>query len=90
MKKIACLAAVLCLAAMLTACGGKTAGSESTQTASAEKEPASGTSSAVEETVSEQAESSDPAEIGTELADTSNAPDTDPVSEESAAEKEPE
>lgn len=90
MKKIACLAAVLCLAAMLTACGGKTAGSESTQTASAEKEPASGTSSAVEETVSEQAESSDPAEIGTELADTSNAPDTDPVSEESAAVQEPE
>ena len=77
MRKVVCLFTVFCLTAMLTACGGKTDGSGSTRTASAERDPKTEIS----------AESSDPADTASETKESSNPADTASETEESPAEQ---
>ena len=77
MRKIVCLFTVFCLTAMLTACGGKTDGSGSARTESAERDPKTGIS----------AESSDPADTASEAEESAIPADTASETEESSAEQ---
>ena len=77
MRKVVCLFTVFCLTAMLTACGGKTDGSGSARTESAERDPKTGIS----------AESSDPADTASEAEESAIPADTASETEESSAEQ---
>ena len=79
MKKIACLFTVFCLTAMLTACGGKTDGSGSARTASAERDPKTGISAEYfnpADTASEAEESVILADTASETEESSNPADS--------------
>ncbi len=78
MRKIACLFTVFCLTVMLTACGGKTDGSGSAQTASAERNPKTGISDESDNTESEDNTGSE-AEESSDLADTASEAEESPA-----------